>query len=131
MTNRIRWGELIEESNDAGPYKLVRARSDGHEFTVKIMETYGVQSSAPKGSHLLIIPIDDDLGKAIAFAIPPAKDRVDGHKPGETRFKNHVAGQSYLQDKDGNIIEDASGRKDETLGGDYNLTTDGTIYVNC
>lgn len=129
--NKIRWGELVEESKDAGPYKLARAKSDGHEFTVHVMETYGIQGSAPKGSQLVIIPIDGDLGKAIAFAIPPPKDRVDGHKPGETRLKNHVAGQSLLLDKDGNIVEDAKGKKDETLGGDYNLSTGGVIYVNC
>lgn len=137
--NGTRWADLIEVSKDKGPYKLARFKADNHEFTAIIFDPYGVQGVAPKGSRALIVPVDGDLGKAVAFVMPPDKDRVDGQKSGETTIKNHVAGQSTKFDKDGNVVtnasgdhtEDFQGKHNETIGGDKVVKTGGVIYVNC
>lgn len=139
MSDRTRWAELIEVSKDKGPYKLAKFKADNHEFMSIIFDCYGIQGVAPKGSRALIVPVDGDLGKAIAFVMPPDKDRVDGQKEGDVRLKNHVKGQSIHLDDSGNVTVEASGRHQETIGGErtetiggqYRLTTDGVIYVNC
>lgn len=99
-----RWGDLIEVSNDKGPYKLAKFRSDSHEFMAQIIDPYGIQGSPPKGSQALLIPVDGDEGKMIAFVMPPPKDRSDGLKAGEAQLKNHVAGQFIYQMENGDTV---------------------------
>lgn len=98
------WGEIIEESQDSGPYKKVKMRSDGHEFPATVIEPYGLQGSAIKGGMALVIPVNGDMGQAVVIPMPPPKDRVDGHKPGEARLHNHKHGQNVLLDDSGNVL---------------------------
>ena len=134
-----RWGNLIEVSNDKGPYKLAKFESDKHQFTAQIIDPYGMQGNPPKGSQCLLIPVDGDEGKMIAFVMPPPKDRVDALKAGETAYKNHVAGQQTTFTEDGDIVTTASGKHTETfggehvenIGGDKRITTGGVVYINC
>lgn len=105
MSSRnIRFGVLTEESNDAGPHKLVRAKADGKPMDVKVWETYGVQASPTKDSDMLILSPDGDDGKAVGFIIPPPAKRTSGQKPGEVSYPNHLTGNTIVHDVDGNTI---------------------------
>ncbi len=134
-----RWADLVEVTNDKGPYKLARFKADNHEFVAQIFDPYGIQGNPPKGSQAFVIPVDHDEGKMLAFVMPPPKDRVDQQKTGEMQIKNHVAGQSLKLDESGNIAVNASGdhteafggEHTETIGGDKRVTTGGIIYINC
>jgi phage gp45-like len=110
MSSRnIRFGVIEEESKDAGPHKLVRVKADGKMMDLKIWEPYGVQGSPPKGSEVLIFAPDGDDGKAVGIAMPPASQRVDGQKPGELTYINHVAGQKVKMSANGNVDVECSG----------------------
>lgn len=126
-----RHAQLIEVSNDKGPYKLVRAQSEGHEFTALIIEPTGVQSSPLKDSQLLILGINDDTGQAVAIALPPPAQRVDGQKEGEATYQNHKRGQNIKLDDDGNVTVTA--KKDHIVksSSDTRINTGGTCFINC
>lgn len=97
----IRWAEVIKPSNDRGPYKMVEVESDGHTFIAHVIEPYGVQSSPLKGGQALIIPVDDDEGKAVALILPPPAKRTDQQKEGEASFVSHKTGNALKHDDDG------------------------------
>jgi phage gp45-like len=109
MTRSIRFGEIKEASTDAGPHKLIRVTADGKPMTVKLWEPYGVQGSPTVGGEVLIFTPDGDDGRAVAIAMPPPKDRVDGQKQGEVTIKNHAAGQTVKMDADGNVSVECAG----------------------
>ncbi|MFP3921669.1 MAG: hypothetical protein ACLFPA_12270 [Dichotomicrobium sp.] len=107
--SHVRFGEVLEASNDKGPHKLVKIQSDGKEMIAEIWEPYGVQGSPPRQSTGLVLIPDGDEGKAVFIPKPPPKDRVDGQAEGEVTYKNHVAGQALKMDKDGNVTLELSG----------------------
>lgn len=142
-----RWAEIIGESNDKGPFKLLRVRSEGHEFDCIVMDPYGLQSSPIKDGQAWILPFNGDNGQAIAFVLPPPAKRVDQQKPGEVSLKNHVTGNRRYMDNDGDTREATkrhfivSAEKDAyvtTKGhsvvkakGNHHIDTDGTCLINC
>lgn len=99
-----RWAQLIEVSNDKGPYKIARVQSEGHEFDVTIVEPSGVQTNPLKESQIFVFPMNSDTGQAIALALPPPAKRTDEQKEGEAWFGNHKQGQFIKMDDDGNIV---------------------------
>lgn len=103
-TSEGRWAQLIEVSKDKGPYKLARVQSEGHEFTVHLIDFNGMSSNPIKDSQVFIFPGNSDTGQAIGFAMPPPAERVDQQKEGENTYKNHKQGQFIKLDDDGNII---------------------------
>lgn len=109
MLGAIRFGEIIEPSADKGPHKLVRIQSEGKEMVAQVWEPYGVQGSAPKKSTGLLLIPDGDEGKAVFIPMPPPAERVDAQAEGEVTYKNHVAGQAFKFDKDGNATLEISG----------------------
>ena len=100
------YAELIEVSEDKGPYMLVRAAADGDEFTVRVASPHGLASSPLKGSLIAVQCPDGDLGKACGTIEPPPADRIDGQKEGEVRIKNLKTGKQQIieLDDDGNIL---------------------------
>lgn len=103
------WAKVVEESKDAGPYKLVRVKADGHEFTARVLESGGFHQSPLKDSDVLIAMPDGNIGKASIIGGQPPKDRVDGQKPGMVTLKNHKKGQTVEMDNEGNINVTISG----------------------
>lgn len=112
------WGEIIEESNDKGPYKLVKMRADGHEFVATILEPYGVQGSPIAKGQGLVIPVDGDMGKAVVIPMPPPAARVDQQKPGELTLINHKAGITIKLADDGTVTITAT-----------KIVLDGNVYL--
>jgi phage gp45-like len=118
----IRTGQLIEESKDTGPHRLVRVAYDGDEKDAALIDFGGVVSAPLKGAQMLIIPADGDEGKLYAIALAPPKDRIDGNKPGENRIR---------QLKTGAQIEQTDGKKTNISDGDVVITsTSGTVHIN-
>ena len=105
----IRTGELIQESNDKGPTRLVRVAYDGDEKDAQLVDFGGVVSAPIKGAQMLIIPSDGDEGKLYAIALAPPADRVDGNKPGENRVKNLKTGALIEQNEDGTMTISSPG----------------------
>lgn len=102
MTKKFPFFANVKEvSADKGPFKRMRVEADGHEFSVQVLEPYGLQSSPIKGGQVAIIPMDGDMSKCLAIAMPPPADRVDGQKEGEVTLRNHKAGQNFKFDEDG------------------------------
>tara|TARA_R110000824_G_scaffold95990_11_gene230353 strand:+ start:12299 stop:12664 length:366 start_codon:yes stop_codon:yes gene_type:complete len=118
----IRTGELIKESNDKGPTRLVRVAYDGDEKDAQLVDFGGVVSAPIKGAQMLIIPSDGDEGKLYAIALAPPADRIDGNKPGENRVKNL---------KSGALIEQTEGKSTNISDNDVVITsTGGTVHIN-
>jgi hypothetical protein len=124
-----RWGQIIEVSNDKGPYKIARVQSEGHEFDVMIVEPSGVQVNPLKESQVWIFPNNTDTGQAVGLALPPPAKRFDQQKEGEAIFANHKQGQFIRMDDDGNIhIRPLAGKKviiEGVDGGDVELVHKG------
>jgi phage gp45-like len=130
------WAEVIEESKDSGPYKMVRVRADGNEFNARVLETGGFHQSPLNGSDVFVALPDGALGKAVIVGGQPPKDRVDGQKPGMVTLKNHKQGQTIEMDNEGNLNVTINGTNkidagnvvinaDVTING--NITIDGSI----
>lgn len=109
-------------SNDKGGHKQARFTADGHEFTAKIVDSYGVQGAPITDGEALIIPVEGDMSRCYAFVLPPEKDRVDQQKEGEASYKNHKTG--------GVIKHDASGTTTHEAPGDIILKSGGTVHIN-
>lgn len=108
--NGVIMGELIEESNDKGPYRLARVRFDGDEQDVHLLDFGGIVNAPLKDAQVLLFHVDGQPGKLFGIAMSAPKDRIDGNKPGENRVKNL---------KTGALIEQTDGKKttmqDETV----------------
>lgn len=131
MPEEMRWGEMVGESNDKGPYKLGRFQSDGQEVTAIIMESYGVQGSPLKGGQTLLIPLDGDEGKMLAFVLPPPSKRTDQQKPGEVSYPNHDTGNVMKHDVKGNTTTTTKKELVDKVGTDARINTGGIYYINC
>lgn len=105
----IRFGEIIEVSNDKGPYKLVKVKSDGKEFDAHVWELQGVAGNPVKGSIGMIFTMDDDEGKSfIVPMVPPAK-RWDQQKEGELTYGNVLTGAYVKHHENGDTTIKAPG----------------------
>lgn len=109
-------------SNDKGAHKQARFTADGHEFSAKIIDSYGVQGAPITDGEALIIPLDGDMSRCIAIVLPPEKDRVDQQKEGEVTYKNHKAGQS--------IKHDAGGTTTHEAPADIIIKSGGIVHIN-
>ncbi len=103
MAAMMFWAEVVKPSNDQGPYKLIRVKADGHEFTATVVESQGFHGSPMQGGKVLIALPDGDMGKAVALGGVPPKDRRDGQKEAEVGMKNHKAGTVLYMHDDGSI----------------------------
>lgn len=99
----IMFGEVTTVSNDKGPFKGLRVKSDDHEFPAEVLETGGYHQSPMKGSKVVVALVGGDMGKAFIIGGQAPKDRVDGQKEGMVTIKNHKRGQNVVMDDDGNI----------------------------
>lgn len=126
-----RWGEVIEESNDKGPYKIVRVQSEGHEFEAIIVEAYGMQASPVKGGQIFILPFNADNGQAMAMVLPPPAKRVDEQKPGEVSIKQHKSGNRRYMDNDGDTQEATKRDFSIKTKRHHTIDTEGICYINC
>lgn len=101
---RIFWAEVIESSNDKGPYKLVRVKSDEHEFTAKVVDSMGTFGNPMKGGQALVALPDGVMEKAVVIGgVPPAKRR-DGTVGGEAGMGNFEKGTEIIFKNDGTIV---------------------------
>lgn len=142
-----RWGDIITESNDKGPYKLVRVQSEGHEFDAIVIESYGMQASPIEKGQVFVLPCNTDNGQAVALVLPPPAKRVDQQKPGEVSIKNHVSGNRTYMDNDGDTrsamkrdsivsperhaITNAKQDSVERPGRHHHIQTGGLCLINC
>lgn len=118
MRSTIMWAEVVKASNDKGPYKLVRVKSDDHEFTATVIEPTGFHGSPMKGGKVLVALPDGDMGKATVIGGIAPKDRVDGQKEAELTLMNHKSAVSVKFGDDGKI----------TLTG--NVVINGPVEIN-
>lgn len=118
MRSTIMWAEVVKASNDKGPYKLVRVKSDDHEFTATVIEPTGFHGSPMKGGKVLVALPDGDMGKATVIGGIAPKDRVDGQKEAELTLMNHKSSVSAKFGDDGKI----------TLTG--NVVINGPVEIN-
>lgn len=142
-----RWGDIIKESADKGPYKLLRVQSEGHEFDAIVIESYGMQASPIEKGQVFVLPFNTDNGQAVAMVLPPPAKRVDLQKPGEVSLKNHVSGNRRYMDNDGdtrestkrdfiaqserNNITEAKNDSVERPKRHHHIETGGICYINC
>ena len=99
----IRQAALIEVSKDVGPFRIVRASSDGDEKDAQVVNTGGIVSGPVEGSQVLLFQADEDDGKLYALVFAPPKDRVDNVKPGENYIRNILTGATIQQLEDGTM----------------------------
>mgnify|MGYP003493605044 CR=1 FL=1 len=99
----IFWGEIVGESKDKGPYRLVRVKADDHEFTATVLEPSGFHGSPLKSGKVMVALPDGDMGRATVIGGIPPKDRWDGLKPGEVGVKNHKSGIELHLGDDGTL----------------------------
>lgn len=130
-----RTGELIEESKDTGPHRLVRVAYDGDERDAMLIDFGGIVNAPIKGSMMLIIPADGDEGKLYAIAYAPPKDRIDQNKPGENRIRNLKTNAQIEQNDDGTTNITSPGKitieaPEIVLKGDVHLGDEGGQLVH-
>lgn len=139
MMRSIRIGVVMEESNDKGPFKIVKVMADGKPMDLTVLDITGSEGSPLKDSPVLILTADGDDGRAYGIiAGPPTKDRTDAQKPGEVTYKNHKRGQSVMLSDDGSIKADAKKNHEIAAatdikshsGGDTMIKSDGKVYIN-
>lgn len=129
MVNR--WGTVVGPSNDKGPHKLVRVKSDGHEATIEIIEPFGVQSNPIQGSKVLVMQLDGDEGKLVGIVMAPPARRMDKQKAGETSFASPHTANYMKHDADGNTKVVTTAELKEKVGADKRTNTEGIYYINC
>lgn len=129
MTNR--WGTVVGPSNDKGPHKLARARSDGGEVTFEVIDPWGMASNPIAGSKVLLMQLDGDEGKLVGIVMAPPARRMDKQKGGETSFASPHTGNYIRHDADGNTKTVTTQGLVEKVGADKRVTTEGIYYINC
>jgi phage gp45-like len=132
MSSRsIRTGVVHEESNDKGPFKLVKVMADGKVMDLQVLDITGSEGSPLKDSQVLILTADGDDGRAYGIiAGPPTKDRTDKQKPGEVMYKNHKRGQSMALTDDGSVKIDAKKNHEITAANDVVIKSQGKVFIN-
>ena len=116
------WGELIEVSNDKGPYKLFKVKAFDDEIQVYAGEAYGMQANPVKGSLVAFHAMDHDMGKAIATNImPPPKDRIDQQKEGEVSVANTATTANTKYNEDGDIVHTPKEGQKVIINGDVEI----------
>lgn len=108
-SSNYRHGEIIEVSEDKGPYKLVKVKVDGKEIIAKMQESYGIQAAPAKGSLCFIICPDGDEGRALAIIEPAPSKRTDKQKPGEVSYGNPETGSVIKHQANGDTIATSKG----------------------
>lgn len=115
MSDRnIRWGRVVKESDDKGPYKLHTIETDGKQMDIQAVECYGVQGNSIAECQCLVLVPDGDEGKAVAIIMPPPAKRTDQQKAGEVSYVNHETG---------NVIK-------HEANGDTTIRTAGILHIN-
>lgn len=100
----IFWAEVTEPSNDKGPYKLARVKSDDHEFNAQVLDSMGAFGNPMKGGQALVVLPDGVMEKAVIIGgVPPAKRR-DGTVEAESGMGNFKAGTEMIFKDDGTIV---------------------------
>jgi hypothetical protein len=128
----IREGFVVGESNDKGPFKLIRVVADGKEMDAEVIDIAGFEGSPLKHSRVLLLMADDDDGKAFAIPYgPKVADRTDQQKPGEFTLKNHKRQQKMVFKDDGSIETEAKKDHKTKVTNNMTVTTGGVVYINC
>lgn len=118
----IRRGVVIGVSNDSGPHKLVKVRTEGKEMVVEVIEPDGASSNPIEGSNCWLFPMQGDDGQMAAIISAPPADRVNGQKAGEKTYKNHATG-NYIK-------HDEAGNTEIVTKGDTIIRSDGIVHIN-
>ena len=129
MANR--WATVVGPSNDKGPHRLLRVKSDGHEMTAEVYDPFGMAGNPIAGSKVLLVQLDGDEGKVVAFPMAPPARRMDKMKGGETALLSPQTGNYVKHDADGNPKIVTSAEMKEKVGADKRTNTEGVYYINC
>jgi phage baseplate assembly protein V len=94
--------------NDTGRFRRALASFLGRQQQVQVLSVYGVVSSPPPGSQMVIWPMMGDesnqIGIADAQPLRPIKDL----KPGEVALVNYLTGAAVFMREDGSIHVESS-----------------------
>lgn len=113
----IRFGVLMEPTNDAGPHKIGRVLLDGKVFAMQIMETGGVEGVDIGGARVEVRVPNGDMGQAVATVMPPPSQRTDQQQAGERMYMNYVTGNFMQHKADGSTELNTAGNTDVNTGG--------------
>jgi len=94
MSTIGRWGVVIKASNDKGPFKLIRVKSEMREFTAMIHDPYVLVGNPAPGTLVKLSSMTDG-GMETAMPVDLSAKRFDGLKGGEalignTETKTHI-----------------------------------------
>lgn len=128
---RIFYGKITGPSNDSGPYPLVEVDSHDNKVPAYLVQPHGMAMNPMTDSLSIVMELDGDAGKYLAFPIAQPSVRFDGLAAGQVKFGNLKHGSIIDMDDDGNIVLTAGTIKivgnveitgDITQTGDYDQT---------
>jgi hypothetical protein len=132
-----RFGVVLGPSNDKGPFKLIRVRSEMREFTAIVDDPYGLVGNPVKGT---LVRLDGGLdgGMETAKPIDLSKKRFDGLKAGEALFGNTETKTHVKLKENGDHDTVVKGAKttradanvETRSGGDTIIRSDGIVHIN-
>ena len=87
MSTIGRWGKVVSASNDKGPFKLIRVKSEMREFTAMVHDPYGLAGNPAPGTLVKLSSMADG-GMESATPVDLSAKRFDQLKAGEAKFGN-------------------------------------------
>lgn len=101
---RIFYGKIVGPSNDSGPYPLIEVESHDNTVPAYVVQPHGMAMNPMTDSLSVVMELDGDAGKYLAFPIAQPSVRMDGLAEGQVKFSNLRRGSTIDMDDDGNIV---------------------------
>jgi len=131
-----RWGVVVKPSNDKGPFKLIRVKSEMREFTAMIHDPYGLAGNPAAGTLVKLSSMGDG-GMESAAPVDLSKKRFDGLKGGEALVGNTETGTHTKMTESGDREDVIKGSNNVAVdkkikvkaGGNIETTSDGDVLI--